>query len=227
MKKKTVIKLENVFKTYDLGKIKLEILKNISLEIEEGDFNVIVGSSGSGKSTLLNLISCLDVPTKGKIFLDGEDVSNFSQDKLAVTRSKKIGFVFQKFNLLNHLTAFENVFLPTVFSGMKPEKAEKEAVSYLEMMGLKSRMNHKPNELSGGENQRVAIARALVNSPEIIVTDEPTGNLDSKTGETIMKILTGLNEKGKTVIMVTHDQDLIKYGNKTIKIKDGEIEKNE
>ncbi len=217
-----LIKLENVWKIYDLGKIKLEVIKDVSLEIFKKDFVIILGPSGSGKSTLLHLLSCLDIPTKGNIYLENKDISKLSENELAEIRSKKIGFVFQQFNLMGHLTALENVIIPTLFR--KEDKKEKEAKKILSAIGLEKRINHKPSELSGGEKQRVAIARALINNPEIIVADEPTGNVGSETGIHIMKTLQSLNKKeGRTVIVVTHDRELQNFGNKTIKIKDGEI----
>ncbi len=219
-----IIELKDVCKSYDLGKVKIDVLKNINLSISKRDFALILGPSGSGKSTLLNMVSCLDVPTKGNIFLEGEDVSKFSEDELAMVRGKKIGFVFQQFNLLTHLTALENVILPTVFQGVSREESEKRAKELLSSVGLEKRIKHRPMELSGGERQRVAIARSLTNNPEIIVADEPTGNVDSKTGKIIMDILTDLNKKGRTVIVVTHDTDLRKFSSRVIKIKDGEIE---
>ncbi len=225
MDKKSLIKLDNVWKIYDFGKIKLEILKGVSIEIDTGDFVVILGPSGSGKSTLLNLVSCLDVPTKGKIYFENDDISNLSEDELAGIRGRKIGFIFQQFNLLSHLTALENVFIPTIFQGTSEIEATKRAKKLLIDLGLGSRLNHRPAELSGGESQRVAIARALVNDPEIIVADEPTGNIDSKTGERIMEIIDELNKKKRrTIIMVTHDNNLVKYGSRVIRIKDGKIE---
>ncbi len=225
--KESIINLENVSKIYELGKIELEVLKSVSLEIEKGDFAIILGPSGSGKSTLLNMVSCLDIPTSGKIFMEGEDVSGLSEDELARVRGKKIGFVFQQFNLLSHLSALENVVLPTVFQGTPREEAERRAKELLSSVGLGERMKHRPAELSGGEKQRVAIARSLVNDPEIIVADEPTGNVDSKTGEKIMEILQNLNKEGKTVIVVTHDRELQKFANKVVNIKDGEVKFNE
>ncbi len=218
-----IIELQDVWKIYDLGKIKINVLKGVSLEIKEKDFVLILGPSGSGKSTLLNMVSCLDIPTSGKIFLEKNDVSHLSEDELAAVRGKKIGFVFQQFNLLTHLTALENVILPTVFQGVSGTEREKKAKELLTSVGLEKRMNHRPAELSGGEKQRVAIARSLVNNPEIIVADEPTGNVDSKTGGVIMNILKDLNKKGRTVIVVTHDTELQKFANKVIKIKDGTI----
>ncbi len=218
-----VIELQDIWKKYLLGKIELEVLKGVSLEVEKNDFAIILGPSGSGKSTLLNMVSCLDIPTSGKILLEGEDVSKLSEDELAKVRGKKIGFVFQQFNLLSHLTALENVILPTIFQGVAREKGEERARDLLSSVGLKERVNHRPTELSGGEKQRVAIARSLINSPEIIVADEPTGNVDSKTGEKIMGILKELNEKGRTVIVVTHDRELQKFANRVVNIKDGTI----
>ncbi len=219
-----IIELQNVFKTYFLGKVKVEALRGISLEIKKQDFVIILGPSGSGKSTLLHMVSCLDIPNTGKIILEGKDVSKFSEDELAVIRGKKIGFVFQQFNLLNHLTVLENVIIPTIFQGVSKEEREKRAKELLASVGLEKRMNHRPTEISGGEKQRVAIARSLINNPEIIVADEPTGNVDSKTGIIIMNILKDLNEKGRTVIVVTHDTDLQRFTNKVIKIRDGKID---
>ena len=220
-----VLELKDVWKVYDLGKIKLEVLKGVSFSISKKDFVLVLGPSGSGKSTLLNIMSCLDVPTKGDVFLDGKNVSSFSEDELAVIRGEKIGFVFQQFNLLHHLTAIENVTLPTIFRGESLEKKADRAKETLSYVGLEDRLNHKPSELSGGEKQRVAISRALINNPEIIVADEPTGNVDSKTGAHIMELLENLNKKeGRTVIVVTHDAELKRFSNKIIKIRDGEVE---
>ncbi len=219
------MELKDVWKVYDLGKVQLEVLKGVSLDIEEEDFVVVLGPSGSGKSTLLNLMSCLDTPTKGKVYLEGKDVSALSEDELARIRGRIIGFVFQQFNLLPHLTALENVSLPTVFQGVSQEERIRRAKKYLDAVGLSNRMDHRPSELSGGEKQRVAIARSLVNNPDVIVADEPTGNVDSKTGAHIMEILKELNEKeGRTIVVVTHDSELQEFGKRTVKIKDGEIE---
>lgn len=220
-----VLELKDVWKIYDLGKIKLEVLRGVSFYIKKGDFVVVLGPSGSGKSTLLNMMSCLDVPTKGQVFLDGKDVSVFSEDELAIVRGEKIGFVFQQFNLLPHLTAIQNVVLPTIFRGVSLQEKTERAKEILSSVGLSDRLNHKPSELSGGEKQRVAISRALINDPEIIVADEPTGNVDSKTGAHIMELLENLNKKeGRTVVVVTHDAGLEKFSNKIIRIRDGEIE---
>jgi len=219
-----LIKLENVWKIYQMGKVELVVLKGVSLEIARGSFTVIMGSSGSGKSTLLHILSCLDTPTKGNVYLDGQNVSKLSQDKLAEIRSQKIGFVFQQFNLLSHLNAFENVAFPMIFQKIMEKERKERAKNILFSIGLAERILHKPTELSGGQQQRVAIARALANNPEIIVADEPTGNVDSKTGKQIMEILTDLHKKEKrTIIIVTHDVDTANYAEKIIHIKDGEI----
>lgn len=224
MKKNELVKLEDVWKEYQLGKIKLTVLKDINLVVEKGIFLAILGKSGSGKTTLLNIISQLDTPTKGKVLFEGHDTSHFSDDQLAKIRSKKVGFVFQQFNLIHNLTALENVMLPVVFSETAEQKKEAEAKQILDYLGLAERINHRPSEMSGGEQQRVAIARALINNPELIVADEPTGNIDSKTGELIMGILSELNKKhGKTIIIVTHDVSLATYADKVINIKDGRI----
>jgi len=219
-----LIKLENVWKIYQLGKVELTVLKEMNLEINRGSFVSIIGPSGSGKSTLLNIIGCLDIPTKGKIFLDGQDIQKLSEDELAKIRGKKIGFVFQQFNLLSNLTAIENVVLPMVFQKIPEEKRFGRAKKLLEMVGLGERIFHKPAELSGGEQQRVAIARALANNPEMLITDEPTGNLDSKSGEMIMEILKELYQKGeRTIIIVTHDPQIASFSKEIVHIKDGQI----
>ncbi len=218
------IKLENVWKVYQTGEIELEVLKGINLEIEEGSFVILLGPSGSGKSTLLNVMSCLDTPTKGHVYLDGEDVSLLSEDELATTRGRKIGFVFQQFNLLHHLSALENVALPAVFQSVSEEERIKRSSDLLDAVGLSERKDHTPAKLSGGEKQRVAIARSLINDPEIVVADEPTGEVDTKTGSKIMSIFTDLQKQGKTIIIVTHDLSLTEYADRVIKIKDGVLE---
>ncbi len=226
MAQKPLIQLKNVWKTYFMGKISLDVLKGINLQINKGDFVAIIGPSGSGKSTMMNQVGVLDIPTKGQILLDGTDISTLSESELAQLRGKKIGFVFQQFNLIPTLTAKENIILPTIFQNMPEEERQEKATQLLTLVGLEDRMHHKPNELSGGQQQRVAVARALVNDPEIILADEPTGNLDSKSGRQIMHLLAKLHsEDKKTVILVTHDVDLIKYSDKTIRLKDGEIVK--
>ena len=222
-----VIKLENVWKEYHLGKVKLTVLKGIDLQINKGDFVSIMGPSGSGKSTLMYIVGSLDTPTRGKVFLDGEDTSNFSEDRLAQVRGRKIGFVFQQFNLLSNLTALENVTLPMFFQGKTEAERKKRAEELLDMVGLSKRKEHKPSELSGGEQQRIAIARSLANDPEVIVADEPTGNLDSVTGKKVMEILTDLHQKeGKTMVIVTHDPKIAGYSKNIVNIQDGEILSN-
>jgi len=219
-----LIRLENVWKEYQLGKIRLTILRDVNLVVERGSFLAILGQSGSGKSTLLHIIGQLDTPTKGKVFFENTDTSDLSDDQLADIRSKKVGFVFQQFNLLPALTALENVMIPAVFAGKSQEERQDTARKCLEAVGLSQRLNHKSSELSGGEQQRVAIARALINTPDIIVADEPTGNIDSKTGHMIMDILSALNKKeSKTIIVVTHEMGLASYADKVINIKDGQI----
>lgn len=224
--KKKLLVLEKVWKTYHLGKISLDVLKNIDLEINRGEFVVIVGPSGSGKSTMMNQVGILDTPTSGRILLEGIDISTISESDLAQLRGKKIGFVFQQFNLIPALTALDNVVLPTIFQNLSETERIKRAKELLGLVGLGERMNHKPSELSGGQQQRVAIARALVNDPEIILADEPTGNLDSKSGQQVMDFLSKLHrEKKKTVILVTHDLELVKYAQRVVYLKDGEIVK--
>jgi putative ABC transport system ATP-binding protein len=223
-----VIKLVDVWKIYKLGKVDVPALRGVSLEIEKSSFISVIGPSGSGKSTFLNMIGCLDLPTKGKVFLDGKDISSLPEDELAEIRGRKIGFVFQQFNLFQNLTSLENVALPMVFLGKRRAERIERAARLLELLGLGSRINHKPFELSGGEQQRVAIARALANNPEVIVADEPTGNLDSKTGKKIMEIFKELHLKEKrTIIVVTHDPQIASYSDKIVRLKDGQIVKTE
>lgn len=223
----SLIRLKDVWKIYELGKVELPALRGVSLEVSRGDFLTIMGPSGSGKSTLLHIIGCLDIPTRGQVFLDGENISLLSEDRLAQLRGKKIGFVFQQFNLLPNLTALENVTLPMIFQGVETRERQKRGEEILSSLGLGDRISHRPAELSGGEHQRVAIARALANDPEIIVADEPTGNLDSKTGKKIMEILVELHQKqGKTIIVVTHDPNIASYSKNIVNIIDGQIVKN-
>lgn len=226
--KSSIIKLQDVWKIYKVGKVQVEALRGITLEIEKGEFVVITGHSGSGKSTMMNMVGCLDKPTKGDIYLDNKNILSLHESRLAEIRGQKVGFVFQQFNLIPTLTALENVMLPMEFQEVSAEKIKERAKKVLELVGLKDRLNHKPNELSGGEQQRVAIARALANNPEVILADEPTGNLDSKTGHYLMDFLCQLHKKeGKTLIIVTHDVSLIesKSITKIIQLKDGQIEK--
>ena len=222
-----VIKLENVWKRFKLAGEDLSILKGINLEIMPGTFVTIMGPSGSGKSTLMYLLGLLDTPSDGKIFLNGKDVSDFSEDRLAQIRGKKIGFIFQQFNLLQNLSALENVMLPMIFQGIPENQRIEKAKMLLDSVDLGHRVNHKPKEMSGGEQQRIAIARSLVNDPEILIGDEPTGNLDSSTGKTVMEILTKLHkEQKKTIIVVTHDPNIASYSQNIIHIQDGQIVAN-
>ncbi len=223
MAKSKIVKLEGVVKTYFLDHIEVPALRGIDLAIEKGEFLSIMGPSGSGKSTLMHLIGCLDRPTFGKVSIDGNDISKMSDDRLAEIRREKIGFIFQQFNLIPRLNARENVALPMWFAGTSKIRRLKRANELLEIMGIANRANHKPSELSGGESQRVAIARALANDPEIILADEPTGNLDTKTGEEVFELLKGLTVQGKTVIMVTHDPEFGEKAGRIIHIKDGII----
>ncbi len=220
---KDLIRLENVEKTYNLGETKVKALNNINLEIYQNDFIAVQGPSGSGKSTIVNMIGCLDTPTNGNIYLEKHNIAHLSESNLAQIRGKKIGFIFQTFNLIPSLTALENVALPMTFQNTFRAIRLKRAAELLEKVGLGNRLKHLPNQLSGGQRQRVAIARALINNPEIILADEPTGNLDTKTGGEIMNILLDFNQKGKTIILVTHNSDLAKLAKRNVIIKDGEI----
>jgi len=226
MKSDSIIELRNVCKIYKLGGTEINALSDINLKIQRGDFIAIVGPSGSGKSTMMNLVGALDLSSKGDIFLDGQNIEELSESNLAQIRGKKIGFVFQTFNLIPTLNAIENIALPMIFHGIGRKERMKRAEEILKEVSLSHRKNHLPKELSGGERQRVAIGRALANDPEVILADEPTGNLDTKTGLGIMKLFTELNKKGKTIILVTHNLDLIKYVQKVLKISDGEIVEN-
>ncbi|KUO71422.1 MAG: macrolide ABC transporter ATP-binding protein [Clostridia bacterium BRH_c25] len=218
-----IISIENLKKVYDTGKIQVEALNSVSLKIEEKEYVAVMGASGSGKSTLMNILGCLDRLTEGRYILAGEDVSVLSGDSLAAIRNKKIGFVFQSFNLLPRLSALGNVELPMIYAGQPYNERIKRAKSALERVGLGERMHHKPNELSGGQKQRVAIARALVNNPAILLADEPTGNLDTKSSEEIMDIFESLNDEGVTIIMVTHEQDIAMHTKRAVVFRDGAI----
>lgn len=222
---KQLIELKNIHKSYPLDGFDLEILKGINLKIESGEFVAIMGPSGSGKSTLMNILGCLDTPTSGEYLLDGKNVENLDSDQLAEIRNRKIGFVFQGFNLLSRTTAIENVELPMVYSGVNDAERRKKAEAALKGVGLGDRMFHQPNQLSGGQQQRVAIARAIVNDAPIIFADEPTGNLDTKMSVEIMRLFGKLNEELKrTIILVTHEEDIALYAKRVIKIVDGEIQ---
>jgi putative ABC transport system ATP-binding protein len=219
-----IIQIENVHKVYDTGEVKVQALRGVSLEVHPGEFVAIMGASGSGKSTLMNILGCLDRPTSGVYRFDGEEVSKMSRNQLARLRNKKLGFVFQGFNLLKRHTAIENVELPLLYAGLSASQRRQRALEKLKLVGLADRARHLPNQLSGGQQQRVAIARALVNDPQIILADEPTGNLDSLTSEEIMAELQRLNrELGQTIIMVTHEHDVAAHASRLILIRDGRV----
>lgn len=225
--KKAIINLDDVWKIYKIGDVEVKALQGLTLEVKQGEFLAIMGPSGSGKSTAVNMIGCLDVPSKGRILLDQHNISKLSESELAQIRGRKIGFIFQQFNLIPTLTALENVALPIVFQSVDREKRIKRATELLEIVELKDRIHHKPAELSGGEQQRVAIARSLANDPEVILADEPTGNLDSSTGETVMSFLQKLNRKeNKTIITVTHDNNVARHADRIELLKDGKIVKS-
>jgi len=217
-----MLELENITKVYKAGQTEVPALRGISCRVESGEMVSIIGPSGSGKSTLMNIIGCLDKPTSGRYLLDGTEVSELNDDQLAEIRNKKIGFVFQSFNLLSRTTALANVELPLIYNGASNRR--QRALQVLELVGLAHRVTHRPSELAGGEQQRVAIARALVNNPSLILADEPTGNLDTRTSQEIMSIFKKLNEQGMTIVLVTHEPDIAAYTQRTIKLRDGQIE---
>lgn len=217
------IQIDSLYKSYRNGSEITEVLRDVSLDVKDGEFIAIIGPSGSGKSTLMNIIGCLDRHDRGTYFLDGQDISKTNDNKLAEIRNKYIGFVFQSFNLLPQYTALENVELAMLYSQALPKTAREKAMDGLRMLGLENRVKHRPNQLSGGQKQRVAIARAIVNSPSIILADEPTGNLDSKTGKEVLHIFNELNRQGKTIIIVTHDMEIAREAKRIINIKDGVV----
>jgi putative ABC transport system ATP-binding protein len=221
-----MIQVQNLTKTYRLGSVEVPALRGVSFRIERGEVVAIMGQSGSGKSTLMNVLGCLDLPTEGEYLLDGKNIAGMNEDELAMVRNQKIGFVFQQFNLLPRMTVRRNVEMPFMYNGGKPQKEIQERVeSILNAVGLADRMNHRPTELSGGEQQRVAIARALINEPALILADEPTGNLDSRTGADIMSLLLGLNkERGLTLLIVTHDPHIASHSQRLIRLRDGLID---
>lgn len=219
-----IIQLEEIVKSYFMGKQAIPVLKGINMEILKNDYVALMGPSGSGKSTLMNILGCLDSPTSGKYILNGQDVSQMVDDDLAAVRNKEIGFVFQQFNLLPRLSALENVALPLVYAGIPKKQRTEMAMDVVKKVGLETRSHHKPNELSGGQCQRVAIARALVNAPSLILADEPTGNLDSKTSVEIMEMFQQIHESGNTVVLVTHEEDIANFAQRVVRLRDGVIE---
>ena len=219
-----IIHLEDIRKSYFMGKQELQVLKGINLDIHTNEYVALMGPSGSGKSTLMNILGCLDSPSAGRYVLNGQDVSKMADDNLADVRNKEIGFVFQQFNLLPRLTALENVALPLVYAGVGRKQRTEMAMEVIQKVGLEERSHHKPNELSGGQCQRVAIARALVNNPSLILADEPTGNLDTRTSKEIMDIFTQIQEAGNTVVLVTHEEDIANYAKRVVRLRDGLIE---
>jgi len=223
----SVIELKDIMKTYQMGDSVVHALHHVNLKIEPGEFTSIMGPSGSGKSTMMNILGCLDRPTSGEYFLDGKEIAGYDDDELAHTRNAKIGFVFQNFNLLAKLTAQENVALPLVYAGVDEEERMERAKKALEAVGLGDRLEHKPMEMSGGQRQRVAIARALINNPAIIMADEPTGNLDTKSSYEIMDIFKKMNESGKTVVMVTHEPDIAEQTKRILVMRDGQLVSDE
>lgn len=219
-----VISLKDITKSYYLGRQELPVLKGISLNIHVNEYVALMGPSGSGKSTLMNILGCLDTPTSGQYILNGKDVSRMIDDELADVRNVEIGFVFQQFNLLPRLTAWENVALPLIYAGISKAEREERARAMLAKVGLEERAHHKPNELSGGQSQRVAIARALINNPSLLLADEPTGNLDTKTSVEIMEIFASIHEQGNTVVLVTHEEDIANFTKRVVRVRDGIIE---
>lgn len=216
-----MIHLKDITKTYDMGSVQVQVLRGITLNVKEGEFLSIIGPSGSGKSTLMNMIGCLDVPTTGEYYLDGKEISTYNEKQLSKIRNQKIGFIFQKFNLLPKLSALENVELPLIYRGMSSKERMQKSIEALEKVGLSDRMSHKPTELSGGQQQRVAIARALAGDPPVLLADEPTGNLDSKSGSDVINLIHELSNEGKTIVLITHDIDVAHEAQRIVTIKDG------
>jgi len=222
-----VVDMSDIWKTYDTGLIKVDALRGVSLQIEAGEFTAIVGPSGSGKSTLMHIIGCLDIATKGTYLLDGEDVSDMTEEDLADIRNRRIGFVFQQFNLLAHLSAWRNVELPLCYAGLSASDRKQRAMLALEQVGLSDRAEHRPGELSGGQQQRVAVARALVTDPTLLLADEPTGNLDSVSSRDMLSLFTQLNQDGRTVVLITHDADVASHARRIVQTHDGSIVSDE
>jgi putative ABC transport system ATP-binding protein len=225
--RKPLIEIEDMYKIYDMGSQKVNALDGISLKIYDGEFVAIIGKSGSGKSTLMNMVGCLDLPTSGKYYLDGIDIADYSDDQLSHIRNKKIGFIFQQFNLFKKLSSLENVEMPAKFARRPRDKRRKRAIEALELVGLGDRLDHTPAQLSGGQQQRVAVARSIVNSPPVILADEPTGNLDSKSAVDVIDMIHELHKKGNTIILITHDDDVANEADRIIRLKDGKITADE
>jgi putative ABC transport system ATP-binding protein len=218
-----LIEIQDLVKVYEMGNVQVRALDGVSVDVDRGEFLAIMGPSGSGKSTLMNLIGCLDTPTSGTYRLNNQEVSTLDDDELARIRNREIGFVFQTFNLLSRTSALENVEVPLVYAGMARQERHRRAKEVLEQVGLGDRMHHQPNELSGGQRQRVAVARALVNKPSILLADEPTGNLDSRTGEEIMTLFDELNRNGNTIVLVTHEEDIARHARRVVRLRDGKV----
>lgn len=227
MERKNIISLKNIKREFSLGDEIIYALRGINLDIYKNEYVALMGPSGSGKSTMMNILGCLDTPTSGAYFLDGKDVSKSSDNELAAVRNKQIGFIFQTFNLIPRLTTIENVALPLIYAGWSKKEREERAMEVLKQVGLEDRIKHKPNELSGGQRQRVAVARALVNNPSLILADEPTGNLDTKTSYEIMRLFEEIHAKGNTIVVVTHEEDIALYSHRIVRMRDGLIEKDE